>query len=157
MYCLAVLSLAHSPQAIFWEKFLVFFPVRQLWHLPFTPVMEEQTAKLSTIKMAASFAYLLYSVLLIKDSDHASDKSQDQNHINSEQSEIKKPNKNCVNLTNILIILFYACLCKRHRPTGSKKIAYLGFPPYTVAAWFFSSHQPEFREEEDFSLNTEFS
>lgn len=66
MHCLAVVSLARSPKAIFQEEILVVFTVSEVQHLPFATVRGEQDCKLSTVKIPASFAYLLYCMFLIE-------------------------------------------------------------------------------------------
>lgn len=88
MHCLAVVSLAHSPKAIFQEEILVVFTVSEVQHLPFATLRGEQDCKLSTVKIPASFAYLLYCMFLIKRDSYLSGKSQDLNSIHSEQSEV---------------------------------------------------------------------
>lgn len=80
MHCSAVLSLARSPEGVFQDEILSAFAIRQVQHLPFAHVRGQQDSKLSTIKITASFAYLLYCMFLIKrDSYRFSDRSQNSN------------------------------------------------------------------------------
>lgn len=62
--------------------------------------------------------------------------------------------ENSVNATNILVTC--ACLWKRYRLAGSKKIRYLEFSYSHHEYFVFFSQQPELREEEDFGLNNKF-
>lgn len=88
MHCSAVVSLAHSPEAIFQEEILAFFPVRQVQRLPYAPIRGEQDCKLQ-LKLLQVLLTCFYCMLLIKrDSYHLSGRSQDLNRSNSEQSEI---------------------------------------------------------------------